>query len=229
MKKFVGTLLLIRAVFTVVILVILVMLFNATGEHLSNAQEHLSNAGDELEALAGDLDSNAQLVDGIFLSVADSANTITIFLGELPEMPQIDTELAIDVPDEAAQVINAIPLGIFGSSSTLSEIIEDYFSADVPFAEDFNAFTDDLNNTFDNLETSFAEIETMAESLDTVSDELQLASNDFVAAANALDSLPGNIGNYLPALIGGFIILWMLVAILMDIQRGVELLSGSSN
>jgi|GEM_PF-5826356 len=229
MKKIIGVLLLVRAAFTVAILLILVMAFNAVRGHLVSAQEHLNNAGDELDALAGDLQDNAQVSEGIFLSVADSAESITTFLDELPDMPQIDTELAIDVPFEAARIIDVIPLGIFGSDNTLSEVIEDYFRADVPFAEDFNTFANDMNNTFENLEVSFTEIQAMSVSLDTVSDELQLANNEFIAAATALNNLPGNVGTYLPALIGGFIILWLVVAILMDLQRGLELLSRSSN
>ena len=62
--------------------------------------------------------------------------------------------------------------------------------------------------------------------MDRVSGELQLASNDFVAVATALNNLPFGIGQYLPMLIIGFIVLSLITAFFVDLQRGIELFFG---
>ena len=54
--------------------------------------------------------------------------------------------------------------------------------------------------------------------MDRVSGELQLASNDFVAVATALNNLPFGIGQHLPTLIIGFIVLSLITAFFVDVD-----------
>ena len=232
MKKFVGFLLLLRATATVCMLVIFGLAISATWGHFQNAQAHLNNASEELETLAGDLETTSDNAEGIFETISDSADEIVLVLDSFPTVPSVDTTLTIEIPDGLIRNgLNLFPVPTptgtqpFRTTSLLS-IIEDNANIDIPFASNFNTFRDAFNPMLDDLEKSFEDISLMGTSMDRVSGELQLAGNDFVAAATALNNLPFGLGQYLPMLIVGFIVLSLVTAFFVDIQRGMELFFG---
>ena len=232
MKKLVGLLLLFRALITISILVILGLAINATWAHLQSAQNHLSNAGEELETLAGNLEATSQNTIGIFETIADSADDIVVVLESFPTIPSVDTSLTIEIPAGIVRSglnVFRIPTPTASQplrTTSLLSIIEDNAEIEIPFASNFNTFRNAFNPMVDNLEKSFEDISLMGTSLDTVADELQLASNDLVSAATALNNLPLGIGQYLPLLVVSFIGLWLIIAFLADLQRGMEMFFG---
>lgn len=233
MKKIIALLLMLRAFAALAVLVILVLAFNASWEHLRNAQDHLSNAGDELSTLAGDISGSTQNVVGVFERVADSADDIADVLAVLPSIPSINTSIDIDIPTGFIRTGLSnfrIPTPTISNplrTRSLLTILEDVAEIDIPFASTFNAFRNSFNPMIDNLQDSLNDISLMGESMDTVTDELQLANNDLVAAASALNNLPFGLGNYLPTLIVGFFALWLITAFFVDLQRGLDLFFGN--
>lgn len=229
MKKILGFLLLLRAIATVCILVILGLAISSTWGHFQNAQEHLNNASVELETLAGDLETTSDNAVGIFETISDSADEIVLVLDSFPIIPSLDTTLTIDIPDGLIRNgLNLFPVPTPTGTqpfrtTTLLSIIEDNATIDIPFATNFNTFRDAFNPMVDDLEKSFEDLSLMGTSMDRASGELQLASNDFIAAATALNNLPFGLGQYLPMLIMGFIVLYFVTAFVSDLQRGMEL------